>query len=194
MKQSKNPEENEQSANVKEHTLHQGHISNETCSNSPHRKSPRKRSLSHDIQHSSRSNQDISKAKKSRKSKVISIPATKNSDDTEMLGKEFSSQNSLNVKFEVGHYVVLGNDVDDVEYCKIDSIDYHKQSAKYSMEVTYYKLLDGRLEVCLEPNGKKPWTGTKVPLNTVILNLRHSRFVDTEMREKLQAITREIYQ
>ncbi len=115
-------------------------------------------------------------------------------DATEMAGKEFSSQNSLNVKFEVGHFVVLGEDTDEYHFCRVDDIVYHKPSAKYYMNITYYQLIDGRLEVYpARDKPDKPWTDKKVPLNTIILNLRHFRLVDRDMQNEILKITKEYY-
>ncbi len=167
--------------------------------------SPRKRALQTDHYEFNESTPVLStdqhSASKSKKAKMSSVskkqPKThaqaENVEPTQMAGKEFSSQNSQNVKFEVGHFVVLGQDIDEYEFCKIDDIVYHKGSKKYYMNITYYQLLDGRLEVYPEPGSDKPWTATKVPLNTVILNLRHTRLVDTDMKNEIIDITRDLY-
>ncbi len=162
--------------------------------------SPRKRTLANDhynfddIPVLSPVKPFVSKSKKAKVSSKPTPPA-ENVGATDMKGKEFSSQNSCyNVKFEVGHFVVLGEDIDEYHFCQIDNIEYHKSSAKYHMSITYFKLVDGRLEVWPdEKDPEKPWTDKKVPLNTVILNLRHSRLIDTEMVNKITEITREIY-
>ncbi len=107
--------------------------------------------------------------------------------------KEFCSQNPQNVKFEEGHFVVLGEDIDQFHFCKIDNIEYHKSSGKYFMGVTYYNLIDGRLEVCPKPGRNIPWTASKVPLNTVILNLRHTRLVDNDVKKRISEITKDLY-
>ncbi len=164
--------------------------------------SPRKRALScdpYEFDQNATEQSAVNLSSKSKKAKMclqsknVPIQHAENVDTSGMTGKEFSSQNSLNVKFEVGHFVVLGKDMDEYEFCRIDEIVYHKSSAKYYMNITYYQLIDGRLEVYPEPDSDKPWVGKKVPLNTVILNLRHTRLVDTDMKNKLRDITTDLY-
>ena len=171
--------------------------------NSVENVSPRKRVLSSD-HYDFDENEDTpvlnsvkrppGKSKKAKVCRVSEITQAKNEDVPEMTRKEFSSQNSRDIKFEIGHFVVLGKDIDAYEFCRIDNVEYHKLSGKYHMSITYYHLIDGRLEVLHKKgNGNKPLTQTRVPLNTVILNLRHTRLVDTDMKNEIIKITRDLY-
>ncbi len=140
-------------------------------------------------------------AKKAKKTQVDPVPTSSDPQPSasDPVAKEFCSQNSQNVKFEEGHFVVLGKGVDSYEFCKVDRVVYHKEFRRYSLDVTYYEVLDGRLEV--HPKRKKgknvkpgkPWTGSKIPLNTIIFNLRSTRLVDSDIKRRLCEITKELY-
>ncbi len=168
--------------------------------------SPRKRCLSESVepdtgaQSSSKPKCPAKKVKKAipdKPKKLIPDSAPGASDHVssapDPVGKEFCSNNPENVKFEEGHFVVLGKGVDAYEYCKVDKVVYHKQFQRYSMEVTYYEEIDGRLEVYPIPNKTEPWKGKKVPLNTIIMNLRKTRLVDSDIKKRIREITRQLY-
>ncbi len=172
-------------------------------STSKAKKSPRKRCLSEglestdfsaDNQTSNATNHSVKKVKRSIPNPVpTSDPVP---SESEPVQKEFCSQNSQNVKFSEGHFVVLGKDVDEYEFCKVDKVVYHKEFRKYSLDVTYYEEIDGRLEVHpIRKKGKivkpkKPWTGSKIPLNTIIYNLKDTRLVDSDIKRKICEITK----
>ncbi len=130
---------------------------------------------------------------KPKKSKTPNPVLSVDHANDSVMPREFSSNNPQNVKFQEGDFVVLGEDVDKYHFCKIDKIDYDKQSTKYFMNVTYHELIDGRLEECLKPKTTKIWHAKRVPLNTVILNLRYTRLVDNDMKSRISAITNELY-
>ena len=153
--------------------------------------SPRKRSLLEN-----KSEGHIIKANsppKAKKSKTPDPVSSVDGSNDPVNPREFCSNNPENVKFQEGDFVVLGEDVDTYHFCKIDKIDYDKQSTKYFMNVTYHELIDGRLEECLKPKTTKIWHAKRVPLNTVILNLRYTRLVDNDIKSRISAITKELY-
>ncbi len=115
--------------------------------------SPRKRALSRsdpydfdeDIPAIKTVKRSVAKSKKPKPQAVPTSRQAENAAIAEASGKEYSGIGDI--KFEIGHFVVLGKDIDEYDFCKVDSVEYHKLSGKYHMSITYFELIDGRLEV-----------------------------------------------
>ena len=103
----------------------------------------------------------------------------------------YLTTNTQKVRFQLGDYVVIGNDIAQYDIAKVTDIN-DPSCPMRLLQVTYFKpdLKKQELKVCL--HFRKPWTDT-CPMNSVIMSLGKNPKINKDILQDIVKLTEDIY-
>ena len=121
---------------------------------------------------------------------TVLLPATGPPTRGPPAPKVYKTSNSLEVKFMIGDFVVVGIDVDDFDIARVDGV--HEEESMELLQVTYFKADLKKQELLVRKQYRQPWTDT-CAINSVIMCLGHDYGLTKEVIQTILSVTRTIY-